>query len=196
MQFRRVNHSYQSLFWFFSVFCILQRGLKLFWANVNHWLWFITLFSFVHHILCFEGCSMQFPGAFRQCACKKISVDHWTYYLDEVSFLFRKWVFKPENCFCVLFLICGQMKENHPKPKPNKRLLEKMIQNRARKQQQDRAGEDGRRPGEPILFNVGQRCFFVVLVIFLRGRWWAVAKEEKNQFFPTPDIVAFTLMAS
>ena len=88
------------------------------------------------------------------------------------------------------------MKENHPKPKPNKRLLEKMIQNRARKQQQDRAGEDGRRPGEPILFNVGQRCFFVVLVIFLRGRWWALAKEEKNQFFPTPDVVAFTLMAS
>ena len=57
------------------------------------------------------------------------------------------------------------MKENHPKPKPNKRLLEKMIQNRARKQQQDRAGEDGRRPGEPILFQVGQR----LLLVMVRG---------------------------
>ena len=75
------------------------------------------------------------------------------------------WI-KPKNCFGAPFLTCRQMKENHPKPKPNKRLLEKMIQNRARKQQQDRAGEDGRRPGEPILFNVGQRCLFVVLVIF------------------------------
>ena len=36
-----------------------------------------------------------------------------------------------------------------------------MIQNRARKQHQDRAGEEGgRRPGEPILFNVGQRSPF------------------------------------
>ena len=75
------------------------------------------------------------------------------------------WI-KTENCFCAPFLICGQMKENHHNPKPNKRLLEKMIQNRARKQQQDRAGEDGRRPGEPILFNVGQRCFFCCVGYF------------------------------
>ena len=40
-----------------------------------------------------------------------------------------------------------------------------MIQNRARKQQQDRAGEDGRRPGEPILFQVGQR----LLLVMVRG---------------------------
>ena len=48
---------------------------------------------------------------------------------------------------------------------PIKSILEKMIQNRARKQQQDRAGEDGRRPGEPILFQVGQRWHLVVVVI-------------------------------
>ena len=50
---------------------------------------------------------------------------------------------------------------------PIKSILEKMIQNRARKQQQDRAGEDGRRPGEPILFQVGQRWLLVVVVIFV-----------------------------
>ena len=41
-----------------------------------------------------------------------------------------------------------------------------MIQNRARKQHQDRAGEEGgRRPGEPILFNVGQRSPFWLSIL-------------------------------
>ena len=44
--------------------------------------------------------------------------------------------------------------------------LQKMIQNRARKQHQDRAGEEGgRRPGEPILFNVGQRSPFWLSIL-------------------------------
>ena len=64
--------------------------------------------------------------------------------------------------------------------KATKYILEKMIQNRARKQQQDRAGEDGRRPGEPILFQVGQRWLLVVVVIFW-GWWWSGQRPNKKR---------------
>ena len=78
--------------------------------------------------------------------------------------------------------------------KVTKYILEKMIQNRARKQQQDRAGEDGRRPGEPILFQVGQRWHLVVVVIVVTlVVVWSTAKEEKSQFFAAPGIVAYRI---
>ena len=74
---------------------------------------------------------------------------------------------KSQLWFGTPFLTRMQNEENHLKPKPINYILEKMIQNRARKQQQDRAGEDGRRPGEPILFQVGQRWLLAVVVIFV-----------------------------
>ena len=141
-------------------------------------MWIITFFSFVHHILCFEGCPMQFCGLCRQCVCN-ILVDRCTYCLVEVSFRRSNHNFGLVQWYTISYMY-AEWKKNNLKPMPIKSILEKMIQNRARKQQQDRAGEDGRRPGEPILFQVGQRWLLVVVVIFW-GWWWSGQRPNKKR---------------
>ena len=153
MQFHRVNHSYQSLFWCF--FVSGKEGssfpglMSIIWCELSPCFRLSTIFCV------FWRLSNAVPRTLQTICLQYISWPlHVLFGWSEFSSI------KSQLWFGIMvhhFFHVRRMKKNHLKPMPIKSILEKMIQNRARKQQQDRAGEDGRRPGEPILFQVGQR---------------------------------------